>query len=190
MKQAIYGLILYLFLMLPPVIALSESIMVVHMHMQMPLLVIVGLLFTPYLKRRFPSFFENWNHNGVPGIVLFMIIIIYWMIPRTMDEALTIPTIEIFKFISLPILAGIPLRDSWNKLNNLRKNIIFISLILLSGIMAWLYIATPTQLCNNYLLAEQKALGWTFLLTGLCLFIYFVQNLFIKGYSLEESENE
>jgi hypothetical protein len=190
MKQAIYGLVLYLFLMLPPVIMLSESIMVVHMHMQMPLLVIVGTLFTPYLKERFSSFFEKWNHNGVPGIVLFMIIIIYWMIPRTMDEALTIPAVEIFKFISLPLLAGIPLRDSWNKLNILGKNVIFICLIFITSVMAWLYIGVPIQLCNNYLVSEQKALGWTFLLTGLCLLIYFVQTLFIKDYNLEESEEE
>ncbi|KPH74466.1 MULTISPECIES: hypothetical protein [Bacillaceae] len=190
MKQAIYGLVLYLFLMLPPVITLSESIMVVHMHMQIPLLVIVGMLFTPYLKDRFPNVFENWNYNGIPGIMLFMIIVIYWMIPRAMDEALAISTIEIFKFISLPFLAGIPLRDSWSKLNTLGKNIIFICLILISSAMAWLYIAIPTQICNNYLIVEQKALGWTFLLIGLCLFIYFVQSLFIKDYSLEESENE
>lgn len=182
MKQAIYGLILYIFLMLPPVIALSESIMVVHMHMQMPLLVIVGMLFTPYLKKKFPRFFEKWNSNGVPGIVLFMIIMLYWMIPRTMDEALIIPLVEIFKFISLPFLAGIPLRDSWGKLTILGKNFIFISFILIFGLMGWLYIASPAQLCNNYLIQEQKALGYSFVITGLCILIYFVQSLFVKEY--------
>lgn len=187
MKQARYGLALYIFLMLPPVITMSESIMVVHMHMQMPLLVFVGTLFTPYLKEKFPTFFKNWNENGIPGIVLFMIILCYWMIPRTMDEALTVQAIEIFKFISLPFLAGIPLRDSWGKLTTLGKNILFICLSIISGVMAWLYIASPTQLCNNYLLTEQKALGWTFLLTGLCIIIYLIQTMFIDYEDYEET---
>ncbi|GAA0449257.1 hypothetical protein GCM10008934_42280 [Virgibacillus salarius] len=179
MKQAIYGLGLYIFMMLPPVITLFESIMVVHMHMQMPLLVIIGMMFTPYLKKKFPGFFEACNQNGIPGIVLFLIIMSYWMLPRAMDEALTLPLVEIFKFISLPFLAGVPLRDSWQKLMKFEKNSVYIFFSVLSGIMAWIYIASPTQLCNNYLETEQRALGWTFLITGLCIIIYFIQSLFI-----------
>jgi hypothetical protein len=179
MKQAIYGLILYIFLMLPPVISISESIMVLHMHMQMPLLLIVGTLFTPYLKQKFPNFFAKWNENGIPGILLFLLIFIYWMIPRLMDEALTIPSVEIFKFISLPFLAGIPLRDSWNKLSNLAKNLSFISIVVIFSVVAWLYIAAPNQLCNNYLVAEQKALGWTSLFMAIGIGVYFIQSLFI-----------
>src|SRR5699024_7438956 len=122
MKQTIYGLALYVFLMMPPVITLSESIMSIHMHMQMPLLGIVGLLMTPYLQQRFPDFFKKWNHNGIPGIILFMIIVIYWLLPRTMDEALTIPLLEVFKFISWPFMVGVPLRDSWSKVGAFGKN--------------------------------------------------------------------
>ncbi|WP_194074640.1 hypothetical protein [Oceanobacillus halophilus] len=187
MKQAIYGLVLYIFLMLPPVITVTESIMVVHMHMQMPLLVLVGMLFTPYLKQIFPGFFNKWNDNGIPGIVLFIIVICYWMmLPRTMDEALTVPAVEVFKFISLPFLAGIPLRDSWKKLNSFGKNTVFVSLTILCGVMAWVYIAAPNQLCNNYIVIEQKALGWTFLITGLCILIYFIQSLFVDESLYEE----
>lgn len=179
MKQAIYGLVLYVFLMLPPVANLAESVMTIHMHMQMPLFVIAGMLMTPYLKQRFPTFFVKWNRNGVPGIILFMIIIMYWMLPRTMDEALTIYAIEIFKFISLPFLAGVPLRDSWSKLGKMGKNIIFVTLSLLCGFMGILYIFSPEQLCNNYLIVEQITLGWAFLFLALSIIIYFVQQFFV-----------
>lgn len=179
MKQAIYGLILYVFLMLPPVITLSESIMSIHMHIQMPLLGIVGLLMTPFLQQKFTRFFEKWNQNGIPGIILFMIIVIYWLFPRTMDEALTMPTVELFKFISWPFLAGVPLRDSWKKLNNFGKNVIFISISVIFGLMAWLYITSPDQLCNNYLIIEQRALGWGFLIIAGCIMLYFIQSLFV-----------
>src|SRR5690625_441833 len=133
MKQEKYGLILYLFLMLPPVITLSESIMSIHMHVQMPLLAIAGMLMTPLLQDKFPRFFKNWNENGVVGMTLVMIIIVYWLIPRTMDEALMIPYVEVFKFISWPFLVGVPLRDSWGKLNTNGQGFIFISISIIFG---------------------------------------------------------
>lgn len=182
MKQAIYGLILYIFLMLPPVVQISESIMVLHMHMQMPLLILVGMLFTPYLQQRFPRFFEKWNGNGVPGLLLFFIILSFWMIPRAMDDAITSLPVEIFKFISFPFLAGVPLRDSWRKVTPFIKKVLYVALTILFGFMAWVYIAAPTQLCNNYLVSEQKALGWIFFFMALCIFIYYIQTLFLEDY--------
>jgi hypothetical protein len=154
--------------------------MVLHMHMQMPLLVIIGMLFVPYLKEKFPSFFAKWNDNGVPGIILFFIILLYWMmIPRAMDDAISNVLVEIFKFISLPFLAGVPLRDSWKKLSKKGQNLTLICISLIYGAVALLYIASPAQLCNNYLVAEQKALGWTSLFTAIGIMIYYVQSLFI-----------
>lgn len=182
MKQAIYGLIIYLFLMLPPSIEILESIMVLHMHMQMPLLIIIGMLFTPFLRERFPKFFAEWNENGLPGILLFFLILSYWMIPRAMDEALTSVPVEIFKFVSLPFLAGVPLRDSWRKLSSLWKKVLYVSLAILFGFVGWLYMASESQLCNNYLVSEQKALGLIFIIMAFCLFLYFIQTLFFKDY--------
>lgn len=179
MKQAIYGLILYIFLMIPPVVELSESIMSIHMHMQMPLLGIAGMLIYPYLKETFPLFFEKWNHNGIPGILLFMIIVIYWSFPRTMDEALSITHIEMFKFISWPFLAGVPLRDSWGKLSQLAKDIFFVVIGTIYTGMGFLYIFAEDQLCNNYLIVEQRALGWGFLFIALSIFLYFAQDKLI-----------
>ncbi|WP_405098884.1 hypothetical protein [Oceanobacillus sp. FSL H7-0719] len=180
MRQPVYGLALFIFLILPPVVTLAESIMAIHMHMQMPLFMISGMLMAPFFQKRFPKFFDKWNSNGIPGILLFMVIVIYWMIPRTMDEALTITAVEIFKFVSLPFLAGVPLRDSWKKIGIGVQNTVFIILSVTFGLLAWLYIASPTQLCNNYLIVEQKTLGWGFVFLSACIFFYFVQTLFIK----------
>src|SRR3954453_5494988 len=105
MKQSLYGLLILLFLALPPVENLMESVMIIHMHMQMPLLIFAGFLIARFFQRQFPHFFEKWNGNGIPGIMLFVLIVVFWTMPRSMDEALTIPSIEVFKFISLPLLA-------------------------------------------------------------------------------------
>jgi hypothetical protein len=179
LNQSFYGLLLFIFLMIPPVADFMESVMVIHMHMQMPMLVIAGFLMARSLQSRFPVFFEKWNTDGIPGILLFVFIMIYWMLPRTMDEALTVPAVEAFKFISLPFLAGIPLRDSWRKISPSLKNGLIIGFAFLFLGLGWLYIASPVQLCNNYLLIEQITLGWAFVATAICFVIFLAYTYFV-----------
>lgn len=190
MNQAFYGLVLFVFLIIPPIAHFMEKLMVIHMHMQMPMLVIAGLLMARFFQIKFPGFFEKWNHNGVPGILLFIIIVCYWMLPRSMDEALTEQGVEIFKFISMPFLAGVPLRDSWQKLSSNGKNGIIIGFTILFIGMGWLYINTPVQLCNNYLMIEQLTLGWGFITTAIGMIIYLAYKFFIDPSAYEEVEEK
>lgn len=185
MKQYTYGLLLLIILMLPPVSNLMESVMIIHMHMQMPLLVFTGYLMARYVQIRFPAFFDKWNSNGLPGIMLFIIITVYWMLPRAMDEALNDQSVQLFKFFSLPFLAGIPLRDSWNKLNSKGKGLIFVGYTIIFVGMGWLYIYSPMQLCNNYLLIEQITLGWGFITMALCMLIYMLYLTFTDSSQYE-----
>jgi len=185
-KRLIYGVILYFVLLLPPVVTFLESIMITHMLVQMPLLIIAGWLIGDYMVKRYPTFFEKWNGTGIPGIVLVYIVTMYWMIPRAMDEALTLYVVEIFKFISFPLFVGIPLRASWEKLSELGKGFIIFNYIPMFGMMAWLYIDSPIQICNNYLESEQKVLGWGFLFIMLFMLLYILQIVFVDR-SQEES---
>lgn len=174
MNQSGYGLLLFAFLAAPPVARLMESVMIVHMHMQMPMLVIAGFLMAPVFLDRFPRFFAEWNRGGVPGILLFVIIAAYWMIPRTMDEAITMQSMEIFKFVSLPILAGVPLRDSWKKLGSIGKNVTVGIFTVMFYVAGFIYLNASEQLCNSYLLIDQITLGWGFLLTAAAMTVYLV----------------
>lgn len=179
MNKSFYGLLLLIFLVIPPVANFMESVMAIHMHMQMPMLVIAGLLMADFFQKRFPGFFEKWNSNGLPGIILFSIIMVYWMLPRSMDEALTVTTVEIFKFISIPFLAGVPLWDSWKKLGSITKNTVIIFFTVSFFLLGWLYIKSPVQLCNNYLLIDQLTLGWAFLLTAIGMVVYLLYISFV-----------
>src|SRR5690625_1049270 len=178
MKAFIYGLIIYIFLALPPVAHLTESIMAIHMHVQMPFLAVCGALMTPLLQKKFPSFFMKWNRDGIPGIVLALIVISYWLIPRAMDDALMSLPVEIFKFISWPLLVGVPIWDSWRKLTRSWKNGALITIAILYVVMAFIYIFAPDQLCNNYLIVDQRTLGSSFLIVAICIVIYQIQLLF------------
>ncbi|WP_316569065.1 hypothetical protein [Neobacillus sp. YIM B06451] len=180
MKQASYGLLLLVALMLPPVASFMESIMIVHMHMQMPMLVVAGFFMGRFFQERFPGFFEKWNENGVPGILLFVVVIGYWMLPRAMDEALTVPAVEVFKFISLPFLAGVPLRDSWGKLSGFGRNLVIGFFTALIVGMGWLYIMAPDNLCNSYLVIDQVILGWGYIATAVAFIVYLAYTFFIN----------
>ncbi|MEQ6377171.1 hypothetical protein RZN25_10100 [Bacillaceae bacterium S4-13-56] len=186
MKQSIYGMALFVFLILPPVANLLESIMIIHMHMQMPLLVLSGFLMARFFQMKFQSFFEKWNQNGVPGITLFVILWLYWMIPRAMDESLTLATVEWFKFISLTV-AGIALRDSWKKLSMVGKTIVYIFFTLKFLIMGYLYVIIDSQVCNNYLILEQKTLGWGSFAMAICFIIYGFVHLFTDQSEYQQS---
>src|SRR5699024_10707432 len=120
---------LYVCLAIPFVANFLESIMVTHMLIQMPLLIVSGWLMASYIEERFLHVVRKWNKNGVPGIILVIIITTYWMIPRAMDEALQMPAVELFKFMSLPFLVGCPLRLSWKKLSSVWRSFIGLNYI-------------------------------------------------------------
>jgi len=179
MNQFLFGLVLLIGLMIPPVADLMESVMIIHMHMQMPMLVIAGFFMARLFQERLPRFFDKYNQNGIPGMLLFLIIMAYWMLPRTMDEALTVQSVEIFKFISLPFLAGVPLRDSWNKLSKHWKNNLITLFTVMFLVLGWLYIQSNAQLCNNYLVMDQIILGWGFITMAICMVIYLIYVLLV-----------
>src|SRR5699024_6853354 len=101
MKQGGIGLVLYGLIVIPPVSAYLESVMITHMLVQMPLLVVAGWLIGQIVIEKGQTFFDRWNANGVPGILLVVFITMYWMLPRAMDEALVEWYMEWFKFIAL-----------------------------------------------------------------------------------------
>ena len=178
MRQFYYGLALFLFLALPPVRHLLESIMAMHMHMQMMLLLVSGLLMAPFIQKKFHALFMNFNKSGYPGLLLFLVIILYWMLPRTMDESLELWTVELFKFISLPFLAGVPIRDSWPKLREASQVVFFLILGVIFSVMSYLYVFSESTLCNNYLMTDQKTVGYGFMFLAISILIYVLLILF------------
>jgi hypothetical protein len=177
MRQLYMGVFLYILLLIPPIRSFMESVMVLHMLIQLPMLIVVGYLLGDLLMRKVPHVFSKGNENGVPGIILIFSITMYWMLPRALDEALTFPIHEVFKFISLP-LVGILLADSWRKIKPLGQAFIYFNYLSMFALMAWLYLDSPIQICNNYLVVQQKVLGWGFLLITAFMVLYMVQYVF------------
>ena len=179
MSATRYGIILYALLIIPPVRNAMESVMIVHMLVQIPLLIFSGWLMADKFQDKFQRFFAKWNGNGIAGILLVIVMTTFWMIPRMLDEALAVWYFELFKFISLPFLAGIPLRNSWKKPGPLAKSFIVFNYISMFGLLAWIYIDAPVRVCNSYLEADQEILGWGFLIITVSLILYMLQYVFM-----------
>lgn len=178
MRKFLYGMILLVLLIIPPVRNTMESIMISHMLVQIPLLIVSGWLMADVILKRFKPTFVKWNENGAAGILLVVLITAFWMIPLNMDKSLEMWSVELFKFVSLPLLGGIPLRDSWKKISSLVKSFIIFNYISMFGLLAWIYIEAPVRVCNSYLESDQEILGWGFLLITISLILYMLQAVF------------
>ena len=153
------ALILWLGLAWPGMRQALEAAPPGHMLVQMPLLIGVGLL----LARALPA----GAHSGMrrigmsPGglALLAVFCLLFWMVPRAMDLALEQPVMELAKFLSLPLLAGLPLGCGWARLSPVLRGVLAANLVSMLAFLGWLYREAPVRVCNNYLVDQQQLLG-------------------------------
>jgi len=151
-------------LALPLVTAWLEATLLRHLLVQIPLLAVSGCLLASALGRRWSRRLGDYNAGGIPGLIVATSAVAFWMLPRSLDAALADPFMELAKFVSVPLLIGVPLASSWPKLHAIAKGFIWANLISMLVVLGWLYLAAPARLCSYYLLGEQQVLGWALLM--------------------------
>jgi hypothetical protein len=105
------------------------------------------------------------------------------MFPRALDGALASPIMELAKFFSLPLLAGLPLALSWPRASLVGRGFIVANAISMLAVVGWLYRVSPVRLCNYYLFDQQVMLGNALLWLALLLGLAFGARLFIGARS-------
>jgi hypothetical protein len=163
--------VLWLALWLPPLRTALEQDMAAHMAVQLPLLMAIGLLVAPVLRRYEPRALVEADWLGIPGLVLVGFATSFWMLPRMLDRALAEPLIDLAKFLSLPLLAGLTLGLSWRRMPGLGRAFVWANFIPKLGAVGGLYLAAPTRLCAYYRLDQQTAAGWTLIAVATALAI-------------------
>ncbi len=158
------GLAIPALLVTPTLRQVLEGHLVLHLLVQIPLLATAGVLLGCALRfadridaEREPL--GPWNAGGLPGLLLTLFTAAYWMLPRSLDAALAEPAMAAAKFVSLPLLLGLPLALSWPRLHPIARGFVWTDLLSMLGFLGWLYLAAPTRLCSFYLLDEQTLLG-------------------------------
>jgi hypothetical protein len=152
-----------------------ERQMAAHVLLLLPALFAVGWFAGRAAASRWPSLLScGWNEAGATGLLAALFAGAFWMLPRSLDWSLTEPLGEIAKFVSLPLLVGIPLALSWDRAPLLLRAFLKANAISMALTLAWLYSNAPVRLCTNYLAGQQEQLGKAFLWVAVGLAIVWV----------------
>lgn len=165
-QQWYFPCLVWALLALPPLRHLLELSMVTHMLVQLPLLAFVGWWFGQTLPERFKRKIAPWNRWGVTGMALVILTMLYWMLPRALDAAISEPAFEIAKFTMIPLLIGVAFSLSWPQLNIIAQGVLKLEFWAMFMRLGWLYVVLPDRLCANYLLGDQRILGYALLILG------------------------
>lgn len=170
---------LYLLLATPAARGWLESTMTGHMLLQIPLLAAVGIVSSRLLPARCQDALLAAVGGAIPCVLTALFVSSYWMLPRALDAALTDPLLEIAKFLSLPLLVGLPFGLAWKRLDVIGRGFVWTNAFSMLAVLGWLYIAAPVRLCNNYLVDQQGQAGWWMVRLALLLFAWWLGNLFV-----------
>jgi hypothetical protein len=157
--RAWMGLLLFGVLMTPPVRQILEVTMTLQMLVQIPLLVVAGWLLGHAIPHRIAAVIARWNGGGIPGLLLATFAGMVWMLPRMMDASVDDGWFAVAKFISVPLLIGVPVVLSWPRAGFVVRGVFLLELIATAFRLGWLYLISPARLCSNYLLSDQQQLG-------------------------------
>jgi len=177
------GIALIALLALPVCRSLLESSLINHMLIQIPLLALAGWLIG---RGMFSSLFQKWNERGIPGLLIAIFAMLFWMIPRWLDTALSEPLWEVIKFITTPLLIGVPLAISWPRMSSFTRAVVWTNAISMLVVVGWLYVAAPIRVCNNYLVNQQESFGYTAMMVALGIALYWVGVVFFGKWDKAE----
>jgi hypothetical protein len=159
MNRAIAAMLVICVLALTGVREILEREMITHMLVQIPLLVVAGILLASGIPQSWNVRIAAWNRGGITGALLAVIVSSWWMVPRALDSALASPGAEWWKFVSLPLLVGVPAALSWQPLGALGRGFVVANVLPMWAVVGWLYIVAPVRVCNYYLVDQQVIAG-------------------------------
>lgn len=168
---------LFVVLLLPPVFKPLQLHMTLQMLVQVPLLIAVGYGLRSAVPRCVQKAFAAWNGNGIAGLLLASFTLAYWMLPRSMDQAVVNPAATAAKYLTLPLLVGLPLGLSWPRMNFVVRGVLLSELIAMFFRIGWLYLVSPVQVCSVYMLADQQRLGKCMLGIGSAILLWIAYKL-------------
>ena len=172
------GLISFALVTLTPIGAWMTTSLVGHVLVQIPLLVMSGVLLGARLTTTLSPTLDRWNAGGIPGLLLISFTLAFWMIPRWLDASLVSASVAWVKYSSLALLAGVPLVLSWPRLHPITKGLAKMEFLAMLLRLGWLYLISPERLCNNYLLNDQLWLGRSMILVAIALGITWLVPVF------------
>jgi len=154
---------------------------VIHVLIQMPLLAAAGYV----LPRRFIL-----PRSGLgPVLVLVFVTLAIWMLPRSVDAALSSSVWHLAKFVTIPLGIGFALSLSWPRIGPVLRGFIKAQLVSMLLFLGFLYTHAPIRICNSYLIDDQHRLGLGFVYVALGLTLYWIVPVFIGAPTSAQKDN-
>lgn len=162
-----------------------ESDIRLHMLVQIPALVLVGyqLSFSHYTQ---DALAKTVDPTGQASVILAVLFALFWMIPKSLDQALNNELWEVLKYLSLPLLVGFPLGIGWHKVGVIFQGVIIIEFLAMLLRLGWLYSDSPIRLCSSYGLKQQQSLGELLLFIALYISMYWTLRCFFPAFKLRK----
>jgi len=159
-----------------------EKLPLTHILIQLSLLICVGYLLVEEKSKKIGegNKINDWNKGGGASLLIAIFTIAYWMLPRSIDAAISSGTMELLKFLTVPLLIGVPLKLGWGRAHPILKGFLKAQAISMLGVAAFIYIHAPIRICNSYLENAQQDLGYGFLYTAIALSIIWSAPLFLS----------
>lgn len=155
--RGLFGLLLVSLLFTRPWL---EAGMAWHMGVQLPLLLLLGVLLARLAQWRQSARVLPRYRATLLLFALFTLAL--WMLPRLLDAALHQTWVEILKFLSLP-LAGAALWSCWPHLPIVLRGVLHLEWIATLLRLGWLYLQSPERYCVSYGIGDQQSLGYLLL---------------------------
>ncbi|MEO9514441.1 MAG: hypothetical protein ABJH45_03520 [Paracoccaceae bacterium] len=144
---------------------------VIHVLVQMPLLAAAGYA----LPHRFIL-----PRSGLgPVLVLAFVTLAIWMLPRSVDAALSSTTWHLAKFVTIPLGIGFALSLSWPHIGPILRGFIKAQLVSMLLFLGFLYTHAPIRICNSYLIDDQQRLGMGFVYAAIGLTLCWIVPVFL-----------
>jgi len=160
-----WGLLAVL-LWLPGLGGMLKLSMLTHMGVQVSLLVVAGYgVGSAWLAHR-PESVPTIRTYRWALLLMAVLTLMVWMLPRLLDLAVEQPEIDILKALTLVCCAGLPLAWAWPQLPAVAQGVLHLEALATLWRMGWLYLDSPNRLCVRYGLADQHLLGRSLMVAG------------------------
>lgn len=189
-RIALAGAVLWTALALPVTRQLLESTMTYQMLLQLPLLAAAGWALAQGVPALIQRQLAYWDQAGISGLLLASMTGLVWMLPRAMDAAIDEPAVALAKYLSVPLLIGIPAALSWPRAGFVVRGMVLAEIIAMTLRLGWLYLISPQRLCSNYLLGDQQRLGQILILIGVSLVLIIAWKLIWGHFDMGRSNDE
>lgn len=148
-----------------------EASMLRHMLLQLPLLLAAGGLLAGAFAFRAPVWLRHgarFDQHGLCGLTALLLVSAYWMIPRALEQSLSLPLAESAKFGSL-LLAGAVLPGSLRRANAVVQLFYLGNLSWMMAFAGIQYQNLPQRLCNAYRLDDQADTGMALVIASVAI---------------------